>query len=78
MEHVFSDHIFVMLLVYLDDLLVFSQNVEEHLGRIDLNLNQTIFLFGSHHVLKNCVIKAKLRYLLRSAPVSQRQFLHFS
>lgn len=34
MEYVFSDQIFVTLLVYLDDLLVFSHSEEEHLERM--------------------------------------------
>lgn len=32
MEYVFSDQIFVTLLVYLDDLLVFARSGEEHYG----------------------------------------------
>lgn len=35
MEHVFSYQIFVTLLVYLDDLLVFAQSVDEHLDRLE-------------------------------------------
>lgn len=36
MENVFSDHIFVTLLVYLDDLLLFSKSVDEHVERLEV------------------------------------------
>ena len=63
MEHVFSDHIFVTLLVYLDDLLLFSKNVGEHVEKLE-----TVLELLRKHGLKlkpsKChILKPEVKYL---------------
>lgn len=63
MEHVFSDHIFVTLLVYLDDLLLFSKTVGEHLEKLE-----TVLELLRKHGLKlkpsKChILKPEVKYL---------------
>ena len=63
MEYVFTDNIFVTMLVYLDDLLIFSKDVEEHFDRL-----QVVFELLRKHGLKlkpsKChLLKSQVKYL---------------
>ena len=63
MEHVFSDHIFVTLLVYLDDLLLFSKSLDEHFDKLEL-----VFELLRKHGLKlkpsKChILQPEVKYL---------------
>ncbi len=63
MEYMFTDNISVTMLVYLDDLLIFSRNVEEHFDRL-----QVVFELLRKYGLKlkpfKChLLKSQVKYL---------------
>ena len=63
MEYVFSDQIFVTLLVYLDDLLVFARSVDEHLDRLE-GMLKLLRKYGLKLKPSKChILKPQVRYL---------------
>lgn len=64
MEYVFSDHIFVIILVYLDDLLVYSRCVGEHLDRLEVML-ELLRKHGLRLKPSKChILKPQVKYLV--------------
>lgn len=63
MERIFSDESFQSVLLYLDDVSVFSSTVEQHLGRLEKVLQQ----FQRHglkvKLSKCCFFQQEVRYL---------------
>jgi hypothetical protein len=47
MQHIFNDAVFQILLIYLDDIIVYSKTLDEHLERLDV-----VFSRLSEHRLK--------------------------
>ncbi|XP_063850972.1 uncharacterized protein LOC135094643 [Scylla paramamosain] len=63
MEYVFSDQVFVTLLVYLDDLLVFARSVDEHLDRLE-GMLKLLRKHGLKLKPSKChILKPQVRYL---------------
>ena len=63
MEYVFSDYIFITLLIYLDDILVFSKTLEEHIERIE-TVFQRLLKYGLKLKPSKChLLKPEVRYL---------------
>ncbi|XP_063845408.1 uncharacterized protein LOC135091586 [Scylla paramamosain] len=63
MEYVFSDQVFVTLLVNLDDLLVFARSVDEHLDRLE-GMLKLLRKHGLKLKPSKChILKPQVRYL---------------
>ncbi len=63
MEYVFTDNIFVTMLVYLDDLLIFSRNVEEHFDRLQV-VFELLRKYGLKLKPSKChLLKSQVKYL---------------
>ena len=53
MQNIFRDEMFVILLVYLDDILVFSRTLQEHLTRLE-TVFEILQKYGLKVQLKKC------------------------
>ncbi len=62
MEYVFTDNIFVTMLVYLDDFLIFSRNVEEHFDRLQV-VFELLRKYGLKLKPSKCYLKSQVKYL---------------
>ena len=63
MEKVFSGHIFVTLLVYLDDLLLFSKSAGEHGERLEV-VFKLLRKYGLKLKLSKChILQPQVKYL---------------